>query len=296
MKPRIIMPALGLVIAALGAGPVNPARANEVTTLQALAGQTHFHGIAVHPVDPARFYLATHHGLFIVKPGGSAKRISDNTNDYMGFTPHPADPEILYASGHPVGGGNLGFIRSTDGGRSWEKLSGGVGGPVDFHQMDVSRADPDLIYGVFRGLQVSEDGGKTWKKVAKAPPKLFDLAASASDTRTLYAATQNGLLISRDRGGSWSPAHFNRSPSSMVQASGDGSVYAFVAGLGLLRSPDDSLQWHRLNNDFGNRYLLHLAVDANYPEILYAITNTSEVLASRDGGLSWKPFEQVSLQ
>src|SRR3546814_5804623 len=65
----------------------------------------------------------------------------------MGFTPHPADPEVLYASGHPAGGGNLGFIVSRDGGQSWAKLSDGAGGPDDFHQMDISKADPQVIYG-----------------------------------------------------------------------------------------------------------------------------------------------------
>ena len=290
MNRKRFLPALGVALLSLVLTS-SPGYAGSTTTLKTLIDKTHFHGIAVHPIDPARFYLATHHGFFLVKPGGSAKRLSDNGNDYMGFTPHPSDPEIFYASGHPAGGGNMGFIRSTDGGRTWEMLSAGVGGPVDFHQMDVSRVDPDLMYGVFQGLQVSEDGGNSWTIMAKAPPKLFDLAASANDSKTLYAATQQGLLISRDRGKSWSPAHFNQSPASMVQTSGDGRVYTFVGGLGLLRSPDDSMKWVQLSNNFGDRYLLHLAVDSNYPEILYAITNTREVLASEDGGFTWKPFE-----
>ncbi len=79
----------------------------------------------------------------------------------MGFTPHPADESVLYASGHPAGGGNLGFIVSRDGGRGWSSLSPGVGGPVDFHQMDVSKADPSVIYGAHGGLQASRDGGRT---------------------------------------------------------------------------------------------------------------------------------------
>ncbi|MFT7555357.1 MAG: photosystem II stability/assembly factor-like uncharacterized protein [Planctomycetota bacterium] len=269
----------------------SPGYAGSTTTLKSLMGKTHFHGIAVHPIDPERFYLATHHGFFLVSPDGNAKLLSDNSNDYMGFTPHPTDQKIFYASGHPTSGGNTGFIQSTNGGRTWKQLSPGVGGPVDFHQMDVSSADPNLIYGVFRGLQISEDGGNRWKIVAQVPPGLIDLAASGKDTQTLYAATQNGLLISRNRGISWQPAHLKRSPASMVQAAGDGSVYAFVGGLGLIRSPDDSMRWALLNNDFGDAYLLHLAVDNNYPDILYAISNKSEVLSSRDGGLSWSVFK-----
>ena len=90
-----------------------------------------------------------------------ATRISDNQNDYMGFTPHPSDSNVFYASGHPASGGNTGFAVSEDGGRTWRQLSKGVRGPVDFHRMDVSRADPGVIYGVYRGLQVSRDGGHT---------------------------------------------------------------------------------------------------------------------------------------
>jgi photosystem II stability/assembly factor-like uncharacterized protein len=269
----------------------SPGYADSTATLKMLISKTHFHGIAVHPIDPARFYLATHHGFFLVSPDGKATQLSNNINDYMGFTPHPTEQKIFYASGHPAGGGNLGFIQSTDGGRTWNKLSAGIGGPVDFHQMDVSRADPNLIYGVFSGLQISEDGGNTWKMAARAPPGLIDLAASARDTKTLYAATKKGLLISKNRGGSWQPAHSNQSPVSMVQAAGDGSVYAFIVGLGLLRSPDDSMNWATLNNDFGDTYLLHLATDPNYPDILYAITNKKGILSSQDGGLTWKVFE-----
>jgi hypothetical protein len=48
------------------------------------------------------------------------------------------------------------------------------------------------------------------------------------------------------------------------------------------------MQWTRLSNNFDDRYLLHLAVDPTNPAKLYAVTNTKEVLASRDGGVTWK--------
>ena len=79
---------------------------------------------------------------------------------------------IYFASGHPADGGNLGVIRSSDGGAGWELLDPGVGGPVDFHQLDVSKSDPSVLYGVYGTLQVSRDGGETWLAVAEAPPGL----------------------------------------------------------------------------------------------------------------------------
>ena len=60
---------------------------------------------------------------------------------------------------------NLNVIKSIDGGISWKEISKGVNGPVDFHAMGISTANPDILYGWFSGLQKSEDGGYTWKKI-----------------------------------------------------------------------------------------------------------------------------------
>ncbi len=69
---------------------------------------THIHGIAVDPTLDSRLLLATHHGFFVVQTDdGMATRISRDQNDYMGFTPHPENPTVMFASGHPSGGGNL---------------------------------------------------------------------------------------------------------------------------------------------------------------------------------------------
>ena len=180
LKLRYLAP-IALVIMTAGTFLATRSHSEASTTVQALAEHTHFHGIAVDPSDPARIYLATHHGLYAVAPDGSATRLS-LVQDFMGFTPHPVDPSMLYASGHPAGGGNLGFIASEDGGRSWSQLAEGVDGPVDFHQMDVSPADPKTIYGAYAGqLQVSRDGGQTWEVVGPAPEGLIDLAASSRD-------------------------------------------------------------------------------------------------------------------
>ena len=58
------------------------------------------------------------------------------------------------------------------------KLSDGVNGPVDFHQMDISKADPAIVWGNYGGLQRSRSGGATWERVADASGGLIDIAAS----------------------------------------------------------------------------------------------------------------------
>ena len=261
-------------------------------TLAELTERTHFHGIAVDPSDPSRVLLATHHGLYAIAPDGMASQVSGNQDDYMGFTPHPTDPSVLYASGHPAVGGNLGFITSSDAGRSWKKLSDGAGGPVDFHQMDVSKADPKVVYGVFRNLQRSADGGSTWTRVAPAPVGIIDLAASSQDADTLYAATQGGLFLSTDGGRSFARIEMLSGPTTMVHVTHGDDVYAFVVGSGLIRAAENGLRWQVVSNDFGDDYLLHLATDPGDGQRLYAITTNPAtrkqgVIASHDGGATW---------
>jgi photosystem II stability/assembly factor-like uncharacterized protein len=211
--------------------------------------------------------------------------------DFMGFTPHPGDSKVLYASGHPAAGGNLGFIASTDGGATWTQLSPGANGPVDFHQMDVSSADPNVIYGVYGSIQVSRDGGKTWTETGPAPEGLIQLAASAAAVDRLYAATRIGLLVSDDAGATWRTAGFDTEIVSVVRAAPGGRVLAFVVGRGLLGAPESDLaNWTPLAGSPSDQILLHLAIDPVDADRLYAITDEGDVIASADGGASWRPF------
>lgn len=266
------------------------ASAQDAIPLSELDKQTHYHGLAVDPVDPSRLYLATHHGFYLVGPDGMAKRLSP-VQDFMGFTPHPTDPSVLYASGHPSGGGNLGFLMSADGGANWTLVSPGLDGPVDFHQMDVSPADPRVIYGVYGGIQVSRDGGKNWSMAGPAPEGLIALAASARSPDRLYGATQTGLVFSEDTGAMWQAGAFHGGTVSMVTTGPGNTLYAYVVGRGLMMAKEDRLdQWSLLSAD--PRILLHLALDERHPERMFAVAYNAGILRSEDGGKTWRSFGQ----
>lgn len=295
MKSNIWVPGSAMIgaIVLIGGILAHPAPALAETNVAELAKITHFHGLAVDLGDPSRLYLATHHGLYRVRGDGAATPVTEAKDDFMGFTPHPSDASVLYASGHPRGGGNLGFVVSRDGGESWRKLSDGAGGPVDFHQMDVSRSDPNVIYGVHGGLQRSADGGRSWRRVAPAPNKLIDLAIVGTDPDTLYAATQSGLLRSGDGGRSWRSAHDARAPATMVHAADDDVIYAFLVGHGLMRAAEPARDWQLINPMAESGYLLHLAIDPTEPRKLYAVSHDpgsrrQSVIVSEDGGASWR--------
>jgi photosystem II stability/assembly factor-like uncharacterized protein len=266
------------------------AMAADSIPLSTLRQQTHFHGLAVDPTDRSRLYLATHHGFFLLAADGTATRVSE-VQDFMGFTPHPGDPKVLYASGHPAGGGNLGFIVSTDGGATWAQLAPGANGPVDFHQMDVSRADPNVIYGAYGNIQVSRDGGKSWSETGSAPPALIQLAASSTSADRLYAATEGGLLVSDDAGATWRATGLDNVVVSSVRSAGQGRLFAYVVGRGLLAAAESDLAiWASLGSGLQDRILLHLAIDPVDANRLYAITYDGAVVASADGGASWHSF------
>ena len=187
-------------------------------SLEQLRQQTHIHGLAFDRADSERLWLATHHGFYAMERNGKARRVSEETHDFMGFAPHPEEAETFLASGHTATGGNLGVVKSRDGGRSWSRHAAGVDGPVDFHQLTISAASPGVLYGAHAGqLQVSEDG-----------------------------------------------VYPERRPASLVVAN-QGTLYAFMLDVGMLRAEEASLDWEVVRRGWGERYLMHLAADPNAP-------------------------------
>ena len=266
------------------------ATAQTETGLREFLAGAHLHGLSIDPENPTQIFLATHSGLFRVDlnrmqttPIGAAR------DDFMGFSTDLARPGRMFASGHDAGmTKNLGIIGSDDGGTTWVSLSAGVDGPVDFHQMELSRADPAWLYGVFGGnVQQSRDNGLNWQVIGAAPEGLIDIATSARDSGQLYAATRSGLLQSADAGASWTMLRPSQQPVSFVDVGSDGSIYAFVLGEGLISSDDGGLAWTAVNNGFGDGYILNFSRDPKNLDRMFATTGKNEIVVSSNGGKDW---------
>ena len=266
---------------------VTPASAE---TLGDLAKRTHYHGVSFARSGSAELLLATHHGIFAVDKTGDAEQVSV-VHDYMGFSADPSNPLTYFASGHPASGGNSGFLRSIDGGATWTMISEGTNGPVDFHAMTVSPADPKTIYGSFKGIQTSHDSGQSWSMAGSAPQKLVSIAASAVDANKLYAATLDGLKMSVDGGANWQSAAYPGEQISLVETAPNGGLVAFVLGKGLMTADETKLEeWTLLSNGFGNAIPLHLAFDSKDSKHVVLTTQDNAVLESHDGGATFAPF------
>jgi hypothetical protein len=252
---------------------------------------SHIHGLAVDPERSSQLYLATHDGLFLAAPDGKATRVGSSKDDLMAFAADPGNPDLFYASGHPPGGGNLGILSSGNRGVAWQRLSAGVGGPVDFHAMTVSRADPKVVYGIYKGLQVSRDSGRTWRNAGPVPDKTFGLAGSARDPDTIYAAAMGGLFVSRDGGRNWSPVFMQQRPTTLVEVSAAGRIYAFVYGVGLMVGEESGSGWKVQSDDFGDRYPVKLAIDPGDPDRIHVVADTGAIVTSKDGGRTWVSYK-----
>lgn len=248
---------------------------------------THVHGLAWDPADPNRLLIATHHGLMALEDG-TLEAVSARRDDFMGFSVHPAGGVFL-ASGHPEGGGNLGVIVSWDGGRTWEPLSPGADGPVDFHQMDVGKADPTIMVGVFGAIQASRDGGRTWAVTGRPPAHILGLALSAAEPEKVYAATQAGLFESPDLGASWSKAGDMEAPATMVTTTADGTVWTYDVQNGLTRKAPGANVFATVGPTLADDAILHLAVKDGE---MAAATYKGAMIRSTDGGRTWIPLLQ----
>lgn len=247
---------------------------------------THVHGLAWDPVEPDRLLVATHHGLMKLEDG-KLEAVSEQRDDFMGFSVHPAGNGVYLASGHPEGGGNLGVIVSRDSGRTWEALSPGADGPVDFHQMDVSKANPEIMVGVFGVIQVSRDGGRSWAVTGQPPAPIISLALSAAEPEKLYAATQAGLFESLDLGASWSKAGDTKGPTTMVTTMADGTVWSHDVQNGLTRKAPGSKTFEKIGPALSDDAFMHLAVKEGE---MAAATYKGAMIRSTDGGRTWVPL------
>jgi len=82
----------------------------------------------------------------------------------MGMAISPVNPDVIYAiieAANDAGG----LYRTANRGASWLKMSGHVAQGQYFNRIFCDPKDVDKIYSMETISQVSEDGGKTWKRI-----------------------------------------------------------------------------------------------------------------------------------
>lgn len=242
----------------------------------------HIHGIALDPTDASILYVATHSGLLRLDDDGDWSYVGTTRDDFMGFTAHPTDPKTFFASGHPRAGGNFGVIRSTDGGATWTKV--GADG-VDFHAMAVSAADPQRLYGFWRGsIQRSDDAGATWANAGAIGASA--IATHPTERDTAYVATTRSLHRSTDAGKTWTEvAGAGPALGVLVDQAEPSTIYVGTQQ-GIRKTTDEGRTWSDLTLPQAGTFAA-FATHRATPGLVYAASYQNGIYRSTDGGATW---------
>jgi mono/diheme cytochrome c family protein len=235
-----------------------------------------------------RVFIATEYGLLRANPNGLSELMEAPEFGLTGMAASPANPNLVLASGFTRDDKTPTMLKSTDGGTSWEVL---LKAEKTLRAITFSPSNPDVIYALSNDLNISRDGGATWATIGTLPGDVFNLAVSALNTETLYAATMKGLMRSDDSGDTWQKAHASDNPATLVNIDNTGQVTAYIYSVGLVTRAETGTEWQVLNTEFDQRYILNFLKDAQDPNQITITTDTASILLSRDGGHNWVSFE-----
>jgi hypothetical protein len=212
----------GIIIGYSYFGPTT--NSNVVSSLDRsnLLGDWHdIHGVGLFNTADGTLYLATNNGLYSKHQNSTWVQVGNDKSDITGFVINPKKNGVMYSSGYPPTGGNLGFRMSTDSGNTWKAISSVTGkssvktvslltgiNPIAFNSIAISPVNTEILYGSSEDgdiLYMTNDEGKTWSAKTTIPSKIKikSIAAHPSDPNNVFIGTNSGIFYSTDKGNNW---------------------------------------------------------------------------------------------
>ncbi len=181
--------------------------------------------LVMDPRDPDTIYAAAYQRrrhLWVLIDGGPGSGIYKTTNggaDWteltnglptvdmgrIGLAIPPQAPDTVYAIVEAADGKG-GFFRSQNRGASWEKMHDGVtSSPQYYNEIVADPVHPDRVYKMDTFLQVTEDGGKSWRRISKFTKHVDNHALWIDPQRPdhLLDGCDGGVYESFNQGATW---------------------------------------------------------------------------------------------
>ncbi len=105
---------------------------------------------------------------------------------------------------------------------------------------------------------------------------------------TKFAGTDAGLFVSRDGGEQWLSLYELPLPVTLITSLGDGDLYAFVVGKGLLGMGVNDSEWSTINNQMGAQVLYELSIEQENSDYWVATNQHGKQILSKDRGKNWR--------
>jgi photosystem II stability/assembly factor-like uncharacterized protein len=296
--------------------------------------------IAVAASDPNVIYVGSGEGLqrpdLSVGDGIYKSTDAGKTWTHLGLrdgqqipqiavSPRNPDHVLVAVAGHPYGPNEeRGVFRSTDGGKSFEKVlyKDENTGAAD---VQIDPAHPDVAYaslwearqgpwenaawnGTGGGIFKTTDGGKTWKQLTKGLPEGIiqaNLTISASSSKHLFASvaspTAVNLYASDNGGDSWTIATTDPRPAGRI-GGGDLSVpridpsnpdVIYVASTVCWKSVDGGKTWAAFRGAPGGDDTQNIWINPNNSEIILLGYDQGAIITV-NGGKSWSSWYNQS--
>jgi hypothetical protein len=189
-------------------------------------------------------------------------------------------PKDLLASGHPQDGDlpeNLGLIRSSDDGQTWERVPGPEG---DYHELEIAGKQIIGVNAESPDIQVSGDGGATWEaRTPPAPP--IDVVVNPGDAQQWAVSTEQGTFISSNAGQSWRPR--DTSFGARLAWPTKDALFSVDRNGKVRVSPDGGRRWED-RGDIGG-LPSEIAV-GRQDEVLAGVVG-GKIRRTKDGGRTW---------
>ena len=124
----------------------------------------------------------------------------------IGLAVSPANPDVIYAIIEASDSKERGIYKSGDRGESWNRTSEYMtSSPQYYQQLIPDPKNADRVYSMDTFNHVSEDGGKTWKRLGEQHKHVDNHALwiNPADTNHLLNGNDGGVYESWDRGANW---------------------------------------------------------------------------------------------